>query len=521
MKKILLMLVALVATVTASAQEITAPAGWATSFVPVTEKAELAGVHTAVAADGSIYVSSTYNKAFNFGPISITDPDGLTSSVIFKVDQNASVLWAVTLAGSCTIQAMTADTDGTLYVAGTSKDEKVVVTGVDGKQYEIVNPTAYDFMTDMEAVSGYSAFVIRIDPNGAVACLSTIQPSAATPEDLMNFDKPEITPMKLVLYNEQLYVACAFYGNVTALGWQGAYVSMDAWLGTDLKSYGLFSLSKGSLSGASSVVTVQRNPLVCTYIDGVQEEIQNSPEAFDFLVDDAGVFFAFIGYGNLRATSSSSSKDFEFEVSNDGSGNNEHGLVMAYNTFLQYPKVCHAAKHDKPAVPYNLVGMTETSNSEVILGGTFYGNYPLDNSITKEANTSFVTCIAESVKWNWVNEAPSEATCMVVTGEEIHTATEAGLYTLKTANGELLDADNSHGYVDADSFSDKYVSTVYTTDTEVWLQVPSMKPSGINEAQAQKNGAVKYYNLNGIELTAPQHGLNIVKTADGTRKVLK
>jgi hypothetical protein len=110
---------------------------------------------------------------------------------------------------------------------------------------------------------------------------------------------------------------------------------------------------------------------------------------------------------------------------------------------------------------------------------------------------------------------------MVVTGEEIHTATEAGLYTLKTANGELLDADNSHGYVDADSFSDKYVSTVYTTDTEVWLQVPSMNPSGINNTQATKNTVQKYYNLNGIELTAPQNGLNIVKTADGTRKVLK
>ena len=519
MKKTLLMLVAFMATMTAfaSAEE----EGWQKSFTPVASADDLDGVHTAVASDGSVFASSTYNQAFTLGDVTVADPEGLTSSCVLKFDKDGNAKWVVTLLGACTIEAMTADTDGTLYVAGTSTDSKVVVTGVDGKQYEIVNPTAYDVMLDMEAVSGYSAFIIKIDPNGAVAALKKVEPSVATPGDLMNFDLPEIDPLKLVLYNEKLYVACAFYGNVTALGWQGAYVSMDAWLGSDLKSYGLFSLSKGDLSGASSVVTVQRNPLVCTYIEGVQEEIQNSPEAFDFLVDDAGAFFAFIGYGSLLATSSSSSKEFDFEVSNDGSGNNEHGLVMAYNTFLQYPKVCHAAKHDKPAAPYNLVGMTKTSNSEVILGGTFYGNYPLDNSITKEVKTSFVSCIATDVKWNWVNDVESKATCMIVTGEEIHAGTEAAMYTLKTETGEKKNT-MDQGFEDADVYNDQYVSTVYTKDNSVTVFSPKLKPSGINSTKAaMKNANAKYYNVNGIELAAPQKGLNIIKTENGVKKVVK
>ena len=79
----------------------------------------------------------------------------------------------------------------------------------------------------------------------------------------------------------------------------------------------------------------------------------------------------------------------------------------------------------------------------------------------------------------------------------------------------------AQSFDDADCYNNQYVSTIFTQETSVVVFSPKLKPSSINEAQAQKNGAVKYYNLNGIELTAPQHGLNIVKTADGTRKVLK
>ncbi len=95
-------------------------------------------------------------------------------------------------------------------------------------------------------------------------------------------------------------------------------------------------------------------------------------------------------------------------------------------------------------------------------------------------------------------------------------------YTIKTATGEVdTEQTMAQSFDDADCYNNQYVSTIFTQETSVVVFSPKLKPSGINEAQAQKNGAVKYYNLNGIELTAPQHGLNIVKTVDGTRKVLK
>ena len=87
MKKILLMMVALVATVSISAQD---DEGWSKSFAPVSDKAELGGLTTAVAGDGSVYASSTYNQAFTFAGKAVTDPEGLTSSCIVKYDKSGA-----------------------------------------------------------------------------------------------------------------------------------------------------------------------------------------------------------------------------------------------------------------------------------------------------------------------------------------------------------------------------------------------------------------------------------------------
>ena len=145
MKKILLMLVALVATVTISAKDGEEMEGWQKSFTPVANADDLAGIHTAVAGDGSVYASTTYSQAFQFAGKAVTDPEGLLSSCVVKYDAQGNEQWAVSLVGKCKIYAMTADTDGTLYVAGSSSDEKIVVTGVDGKTTEILNPTKEDW----------------------------------------------------------------------------------------------------------------------------------------------------------------------------------------------------------------------------------------------------------------------------------------------------------------------------------------------------------------------------------------
>ena len=506
------MLVAFMATMTAfaSAEE----EGWQKSFTPVANKADLAGIHTAVAGDGSVYASSTYDQTFTTGDVTVADPEGLTSSCILKFDKDGNAKWAVTLLGKCYVHAMAADTDGTLYVAGQSQDAKIVCTGTDGKPYEIVNPTSdiYGF--------AFSAFILRIDSNGAIAATKTIS-SEANAELLtsgMYFPLQGdiyVRPLALRIAGDKLYVSANYTGDVLELGWPGATLNVFDFMYADNKSAGVFSLDKLSLSALQSEAYVQ-NTEAMSYN-------QYYPEAIDFFVSNNHVYLAFVGFGNLSVRNNTNKKDFEFATTTDESGNKEHGLVLVPTSELDKAVKFSAAMHDKDAVPYNLVGAA-LSGDNCIMSGTFYGNFPLDNNVTADHNASFVASIKMadcSVAWSWVNSTESEATCMVVTGEEIHAATTSAMYTLKTADGELKRTE-SQGYKDAAVYNDQYVSTVFTEKNSVWVFCPKMKPSGIAATKAAANNSnAKFYNLNGMELTGAQKGLNIVKTAEGTKKVVK
>ena len=533
MKKILLMLVALVATVTLSAKDGEEMEGWQKSFTPVANADDLAGIHTAVAGDGSVYASTTYNQTFTVGNITVADPDGLTSSCIVKFDNEGNSLWAVTLYGKCKIYAMTADADGTLYVAGKAEDAKVVCTGTDGKKTEIENPTGLDAFFE-EVVKANVGFVAKITKDGLFDAVKIITPQlnatigaiVGDPYEMgMDFviydisgnDPMFVTPSKIMLDGDKVYVAVSYTGDIPELGWSGAYLNyygMDAMI-FDITSKGVFSLSKSDLLGnAASVATV-------TPVETIQSFSQYAPESIDFVAYQGVPHVAFFGWGDLKLTTPAGSKDFSFAL---GEEDVEHALVLANVEAPTNAKVFNAAKNASLSAKYNLVGAT-IAGANCIMGGTFYGNFPLDNSITKDVNTTFVASIKMSdcsVNWTTVSPAEAEASCMVVAGEEIKASTNAATYTIKTATGEVdTEQTMAQSFDDADCYNNQYVSTIFTQETSVVVFSPKLKPSGINEAQAQKNGAVKYYNLNGIELTAPQNGLNIVKTADGTRKVLK
>lgn len=524
MKKLLLMLVAVMATMTAFANA--EDEGWTKSFTPVADKSDLAGVHTAVAADGSVYVSSTYDQAFTFAEKSITDPDGLLSSCIVKYDAEGNEKWAVSLVGKCTINAMTVDADGTLYVAGKSEDVEVICTGTDGGTKTIVNPTS-DPWGDGPQIDAYSAFVAKISTDGVFEAVKVLSPEinaeiavSEFPFYLPDKESPiDITPTKIAIDANKILVAASYLGDLKDgdnLIWEGGYF-LEAEFGMyfDTRSRGVLMLNKSDLSGTANVTYVKAT--------GIPEK-QFYPEALDFVVYDGVPHVAFFGFGNLTMTTPAGSKDFEFNVGEEGSGNREHALVLANVTAPSQPMVFNAAMNDKLYPTYNLVDAT-LAGTNCILAGTFYGNFPLDNSVTKEANTSFVASIKMSdcsVNWAKANEVESEAKCMVVTGEEIKASTDAATYTFKTETGDL-DAGQTmeKSFEDADCYNDQYVSTVFIQETSVVVFSPKLKPSGINEAQAQKNGALKYYNVNGVELSAPQKGLNIIKTTEGTRKVVK
>jgi hypothetical protein len=227
---------------------------------------------------------------------------------------------------------------------------------------------------------------------------------------------------------------------------------------------------------------------------------------------------AFVGWGNLTLTTPAGSQPFNFEMA--GEGKNEHALVLVNAAAPTQAKVFHTAPNDYSGAIYGLVDATLADNN-CILAGTFYGNFALDNTVTKDKNVSFVASIKMSdcsVNWAKANEVESVAKCMIVTGEEIHAATADAHYVFRTSDGDLKKAENQ-GFNDASCYNDQYCSTIFTNENSVVVFSPKLKTSGIDETTALKNGAAKYYNLNGVELSAPQKGLNIIKTADGVKKV--
>ena len=504
MKKILLMLVALVATVTISAKDGEEMEGWQKSFTPVANADDLAGIHTAVAGDGSVYASTTYNQTFSFAGKPVTDPEGLLSSCVVKYDAEGNEKWAVSLVGKCKINAMTVDTDGTLYVAGEYVDA-VTLSGTSGTKDLSGNPLKT------------SAFVAKVNADGVFTNVASFTPTANVPEGYEDWCELGIYPNKIVIDANKVLVSCMFKGDVAELGWQGSYVDVFMMAYMDNRSAGIFMLDKADLANATSVATIQHTGRI---VDQMMEDIQDFPNAIDFVVYEGVPHIAFVGWGNLTLTTPAGSQPFNFEMA--GEGKNEHALVLVNAAAPTQPKVFHTAPNDYSGAIYGLVGATLTDNN-CILAGTFYGNFALDNTVTKDKNTSFVASIKMSdcsVNWAKANEVESVAKCMIVTGEEIHAATADAHYVFRTSDGDLKKAENQ-GFDDASCYNDQYVSTIFTQETSVVVFSPKLKPSGINNTQATKNTVQKYYNLNGIELTAPQHGLNIVKTADGTRKVLK
>lgn len=522
MKKILLMMVALVATVSISAQD---DEGWSKSFAPVSDKAELGGLCTAVAGDGSVYASSTYNQAFTFAGKAVTDPEGLTSSCVVKYDKDGAEQWAISLVGDCEIYAMTADADGTLYVAGKTEDTKIIVTGTDGTQKEIVNAMSDPWGIGEYSIDSYAAFVIKISNSGVVEAIKTISPetnaevaSSEFPFYLPDSEFPiDITPSKIVIDGNKVLVSATYYGDVKdgdKLIWEGSYAAdLDFGMYFDNRSRGILMLNKSDLSGMANVAYVKAT--------GVPE-VQVYPQALDFVVYNGVPYVAFIGFGNLTLTTPAGSKDFSFEML--GEGNNEHALVLANATEPEKSKVFNAAPNDYLGATYSL-GDAAIAGDACILAGTFYGQFALDSSVKKDKNTSFVASIKMadcSVNWAKANGVESKAVCMVVAGEEIVASTEDFTYTFKTANGDLKESKTmDKGFEDASIYNDLYCSTISVDEANVIIFCPKLKPSNVKAAKDVQNGAVKVYTLEGLERPALQKGLNLIKTAEGTQKVLK
>ena len=424
MKKILLTLVVFVAALASSAQSVI-PNGWHATFEPVSDANELNGIKTAASADGSVYVSSTYNKAFTFGGKEVADPEGLTSACIVKYNEKGQEQWAVALEGSAVVYALDTDADGTLYAAGSFIDV-VKYTGTDGTTGELAG-----------GADAHSAFVAKISKDGKVESVKTIAPviNAAILESFMYFPEPNyvyVTPNNIQIDGEKVYVSATYTADVEELGWKAAYLNVFDFMYMENKSAGIFSLDKANLANPTSVATVQNTENISYN--------QYYPEALDFTAENGTVYVGFFGFGNLTMATPAGNKDFTFGISADESGNKEHAFVLATIGNDVNAKVFNTEMHAKDAKPYKVY--MEKSGDNLFIGGTFFGQLPFDaqknsGELASDIFTASVKAADFSTNWTFVGQSESDALSMSVNGETVLISSKNIFHIINIANGEV------------------------------------------------------------------------------------
>ena len=477
MKKILLSLAAFVSVLSASAES----KEWTASFEPVSEATELKGIHTATATDGTVYVSSTYDKGFTFAGKDVTDPEGLTSACIVKYSATGEELWAVTMEGAAVVYALDTDEDGTLYVAGNFNDV-VKYTGTDGVSAEITSETVI------------SAFVAKISADGKFEAVKVITPAAdADIENSFMYYPIEgdihVTPQKIQVDGNRVYISVNFGGDVAELSWEGCYINVYDFMYMDNKNTGVFSLLKSDLSEVQNVATVQNSESV-SYKD-------YSSDALSFVAYNGTVYVGFIGFGNLTLTTANGTKDFNFSTTtleNEGGESREHAFALVAIGEETTTQVFHAAEHDKLYVPYNL--FMEAADENFIIGGTYYGALPFDNekSTGELAYATFMASVKaadNTVNWAYTGEVETEATCMNVSETAMIAAADSSYTTVDLTTGTANTVAMEQAFLSADA-----TTTVYTNDTKVFVCGNSAIASDIEEVVTEQKSTIRY-NLAG------------------------
>ena len=472
--------------------------GWMSGFTPVSDAAELKGVHTTTTADGMVYVSSTYNQAFTFAGKEVADPEGLTSAVIVKYD-NGKELWAINLFGNAVVHAMDTDAEGNLYAAGNFMDE-VNYTGADGASATIASAGVY------------SAFVAKISKDGKFETVKVITPAVnETVASAVSewgdplygmWDPIYVTPNKIQVDGDKVYVSAKYMGDVADLGWKGSYIDMFGMMYTDNYSMGVFSLNKADLGGAANVANVQ--------MTGIIADTQYYPEALNFVAENGIVYVGFIGFQKLTLTTAAGAEDFSFAATDEG--DMEHAFVLATIGATTTTKTYNAAAHGKIYTPYNLLMQIDGEN--LIIGGTIHGELPFDNQKTtgELASDIFMASVKKAdgtVNGTFLSGMENEAVCMTIDNESaILSTTSKEIYQMNLQSNEVTtQIGSAYTCIDAEGGSKVNVTCNECTVNVNGIYNPAYSIEEIVRPAQPENGII--YNLLGQPVNENYKGIVI------------
>lgn len=420
MKKILLMFVAVVTSLTAQAQLSNTTATWSKSITPVTDATKLSGIHTVVAADGSVFVTGTYNQDVTFGASSL-DPDGLTPAYLAKYDANGNEKWAVGLVGNSLITDLATDADGNVYLLGTLAED-VTFESVDDNSQNVQGMKIDGTFTPNRR----AAFIAKYDKDGNLKVVRTIEAatnySIVTPETYYD-NLALVQPTALAVSKGKVYVGLRYDGDVKIdnVDWKGRYNYAYGFMHVDNHSVGIMSLKADGLTSATSVADFGAKEVLTN--DGTYNATDVSLTAAN-----GTVYAAFVGYGKLALSMANESKDFTTEIAE---GTMPRVYVLASISESNVVTKAFMTKADKEGDNYR-IGRMVLEGDNLFVSGVSAGSNPFNNDLQAVGvRTLFVASLnAADFALNWV------AGDVYDEGDVNHYA--QGIFDMLVNNGEVL-----------------------------------------------------------------------------------
>ena len=504
----LLLAAALMAVTTLQAQTWNAPALWTKSLTPVDNANQLGDTHTAVAANGDVFTTGTYNQNITFGGKAITNDDNITSAYVAKYNADGSEAWLAKLNGMSVIRTLDTDADGNLYVAGLLADE-VTFYSADGNNQVVHGAAGVTVPT--------TTFVAKYDKNGNLKALRSVYPVANAGIVASGLYSPEagdvrITPGKLMVSDGKVYLSATYTGDVTLdnVQWEGRYLDVFGFMYSDVPGVGIMSFNAADLTHATSVANLK--------MKDNKVSLQQNPESVCFTVDGGTVYAGFVGKGTETLTTPNGAEELTMQMPDDGTGNVEHAFILAkIDAAAATSKVFHVDMHDK-SYGTDRVGAMAVSGGKLYVAGTFYNKLGFDTSKTSTGSSDIFAASLNPADFsvNWAacdgydegNATQNEEAfhAMLVNDGKLFIAgvnrkkadatTNQALTYNVSATGAFTTGDNVE-YISLAANAGGVVSTITNNAATTTVTAYKQTSTGIGEIKAAATGDNRVYNLNG------------------------
>ena len=342
--------------------------------------------------DGNLYVTGVQDKNFQFAGKEVASEIG---SFIAKYNVNGDELFAFAFQGYVMIDAITTDAESNFYVAGNYEDF-AIITDAKGEQTEIGS----------EEATG--AYIAKYDANGNLLAVKTFEAEVKLESFFDEIWQEEVFGInglpyygygasvsidKIVVEGSKVYALFEYTGDVAV---------EDITLTANYKlAWGMYYIDASNIAVVSfdSTLSNAANEASIT----VAETCADASEvnSFNFAVEGDNLYVAAYGMGNLVLTTSAGSEAFDFQTTEDESGNVEMGAIVAVagKKAVKFSNELYGGYGD------NVIAAIDVVNGKICLTGTFEGTCAFDNSkvATEGALDLFVTSIdADELTADWV-----------------------------------------------------------------------------------------------------------------------